>query len=139
MTNKAGRGFAEILLPEEASEPILARPVRDALTEWLTEIWLEAKLKEVGLSARKRALFYGAPGTGKTTLAHHLAARLGLALAVVRPDDIHGQYVGSNTTNLRRVFDQADASVRAGRAVLRRVRGRRAEADDQRPQRDRRA
>jgi len=35
--------FGEILHPEQASEPILSKPVRSSLMEWLTEIWACAR------------------------------------------------------------------------------------------------
>lgn len=101
--------LGQLLEPGEAEEPILARPVRNALLEWLTEIWAENELQAVGLAARRRALFSGAPGTGKTTLAHHLSARLGLPMVIVRPDDVHGQYVGTGISNIKRIFDAAEA------------------------------
>src|ERR1700735_1891214 len=86
--------FGDIFWPSEAAEPILARPVRLALTEWLTEIWAEDELTAVGIGPRKRAIFDGAPGVGKTTLAHHLSARLGLPMLAVRPERVISKWVG---------------------------------------------
>lgn len=99
--------FGDVLMPEQAMEPILARPVRNALLEWLTEIWATDELDEVGLLPRRRALFFGAPGTGKTTLAHHLAARLGLPMLAVRSETIIDAWLGSTGRNIGSLFDAA--------------------------------
>lgn len=99
--------FGDLFAPSEAAEPILARPVRDALTEWLTEIWAEEELREIGIGPRKRAIFAGPPGVGKTTLAHHLSARLGLSMVAVKPDRLIDKYLGSTGRNIGRLFDAA--------------------------------
>jgi hypothetical protein len=102
--------FGDLLEPQEAMQPILARPVRDALMAWLTEIWAEEELQAVGLAARKRALFRGAPGVGKTTLAHHLSGRLGLRMLAVRPETLIDKWVGSTGRNIGSLFDLAAAT-----------------------------
>lgn len=97
--------FGDIFMPNEAMEPILAKPVRGALLEWLTEIFAKEELAEMKVTARRRAIFDGPPGVGKTTLAHHLAARLGLRMLAVRPEKMINKWLGSTGRNIGALFD----------------------------------
>lgn len=99
--------FGVVLEPSEAAEPILSKGVRGALTEWLTEIWSAEDLVAAGLKPRHRALFIGKPGTGKTTLAHHLAARLGLAMLVVQPEMLLSKWVNQSGAQIGQLFKMA--------------------------------
>jgi SpoVK/Ycf46/Vps4 family AAA+-type ATPase len=97
-----------LFLPSEAAEPVLAKPVRTALLNWLTEIFAEDELAQVGIGPRRRAIFDGPPGVGKTTLAHHLAARLGLPMLAVRPERLIDCWVGATGRNIGSLFDIAE-------------------------------
>ena len=51
--------------------------------------------------------FYGAPGTGKTALAHYLAQEIKLPLHVRRASDILSPYVGETEQKIAQMFKEA--------------------------------
>lgn len=96
-----------IVMPGDAEAPILTPPVRGALHQWLFEMNCEADLKSVGLKPRSRCLLSGPPGCGKTTLAHHISARLGVPMLVIQSAEIVGMYLGQSGRNLSKLFRSA--------------------------------
>lgn len=103
------RGKAEVREPQEADEPILGTGVRSALLAWLAEIRGSDALAGVGLKPRNTALFYGPPGCGKTTMAHHLAARLGVPMVLVGPENIISSGWGEAERSLSGLFDALES------------------------------
>lgn len=99
------KGKGEVLDPKDAEEPILAPMARASLKEWLAEINMRAELKAAGLKPRTSALLFGPPGCGKTTYAHHLAARLGMPMLSVGAEHIVSPYVGGSSQNVGELFD----------------------------------
>lgn len=99
------RGLGEVFEPHEAEEPILAPTVRAAVFGWLTELNAREDLAAAKLKPRSTGLLYGPPGCGKTTLAHHLAARLGVPLVCVGSENLFESAWGAAERNVARLFD----------------------------------
>lgn len=53
--------------------------------------------------------FHGAPGTGKTALAEHIAQMLGQPLMIKQASDLVSKYVGETEHNLAAMFREAEA------------------------------
>jgi len=53
--------------------------------------------------------FYGAPGTGKTALAEHIAKAIGRPLIVKQASDLMSKYVGETEQNMAAMFREAEA------------------------------
>ncbi len=100
--------FGTVMLPDEADEPILAKPVRETMFAWMQEINAADELAAAGLQPRRTALLSGPPGCGKTTLAHHLAARLGLPMLSVGSETVMQMYLGEGERLLAALFDALD-------------------------------
>lgn len=53
-------------------------------------------------------LLYGAPGTGKTEFARHIARELGRKLIIKRCSDLLDKYVGESEKNIQKMFQEAE-------------------------------
>lgn len=108
------KDFGEVLKGEDAVEPILGPEMARPMDEWLTEQRMRPALKAAGLLPRRRAMFHGAPGTGKTSLAHFFAGRMGLPIVLIRPDRIIDCWLGSTNRSLGALFDAARPKTAGG-------------------------
>lgn len=52
--------------------------------------------------------FYGAPGTGKTALAEHIAKVIGRPLIIKQASDLMSKYVGETEQNMAAMFKEAE-------------------------------
>jgi SpoVK/Ycf46/Vps4 family AAA+-type ATPase len=102
-------GLLEVVQPTFGlNHLVLPKPLERRLKRVLKEQKEFGRLREHGLSPRRRILLLGPPGCGKTMTAYALAHELGLPLFVVRLDALFTKYLGETATKLRQVFESAE-------------------------------
>ncbi len=84
---------------------VLDESLATQLRRIIKEQRLYARIREHGLSPRRKMLLIGPPGTGKTMTASALAGELGLPLFLVRLDALITKFMGETAAKLRQVFD----------------------------------
>jgi SpoVK/Ycf46/Vps4 family AAA+-type ATPase len=84
---------------------VISDSVRERLARIIREQRHFQRIREHGLSPRRRILLTGPPGTGKTLTASVLAGELGLPLFLVRLEGLISKYLGETAAKLRLVFD----------------------------------
>ncbi|MFP1924992.1 AAA family ATPase [Lonsdalea quercina] len=87
------------------ADMVLDDTVHDQLQRILKEQRMFARIREHGLSPRRKLLLVGPPGTGKTMTASVLAGELGLPIFLVRLDALITKFMGETAAKLRQVFD----------------------------------
>jgi SpoVK/Ycf46/Vps4 family AAA+-type ATPase len=90
-----------------------ARPVVTGYDLSLLNVESRFEVPRIVEALRRRGhgslCFHGAPGTGKTALAEHIAAALQRPLMIRQTSDIASKYVGETEQNMARMFDEAQA------------------------------
>lgn len=89
---------------ERLSDIVLAGETRALFERVLKENRSRAKLEKWGVTPRRRLLFHGPPGCGKTMAAGVLAGEMGLPLLTVRFDALFSRFLGATATHLRAIF-----------------------------------
>jgi SpoVK/Ycf46/Vps4 family AAA+-type ATPase len=99
---------ADVLLPDHPAPTLILSEAMHSTVDHFINLTLHyTKLQELGVETNLSLLLCGAPGTGKTTVAHFIAHQLQLPLVTARLDSIVSSLLGSTAKNLRRVFEFA--------------------------------
>lgn len=103
---KDNSGLLNVTTPKFKLEDLITNlEVKEKLVRLIREQRHIAKLKNHGLSPRRRILLAGPPGTGKTFTASILAGELEYPLFQVRLDAVITKYMGESSAKLRQIFD----------------------------------
>lgn len=89
---------------ERLRDIVLRNEVRETLLRVIAENRSRGRLERLGVSPRRRLLFHGAPGCGKTLAAAVLAGEMGLPLMTVRFDALFSRFLGATAVQLRAIF-----------------------------------
>lgn len=84
---------------------VLDEEVTTQLCRILKEQKHHSRIREHGLSPRRKLLLIGPPGTGKTMTAAALAGELAIPLFSVRLDALITKFMGETAAKLRQIFD----------------------------------
>ena len=87
------------------TDMVLGSEVAEQLGRILKEQKHHSRIREYGLSPRRKLLLVGPPGTGKTMTASVLSGELGIPLFSVRLDALITKFMGETAAKLRQIFD----------------------------------
>ena len=97
------------LSPIDIDQVVLPRKLREQVEELALEYRLNEKIEQASMTRRRKLLFVGPPGCGKTLTARAIGAVSSLPILVVRFDAIVGAYLGQTAAQLREIFAYAEA------------------------------
>ena len=89
---------------ERLGDIVLPEDTRSQLERVLLENRSRSKLERWNVTPRRRLLFHGPPGCGKTMAAAVLAGELGVPLMTVRLDALFSRFLGATANHLKAIF-----------------------------------
>lgn len=89
---------------ERLANIVLASDRRELFERILRENRSRPRLEKFGVAPRRKILFHGPPGCGKTLGASVLAGEMGLPLMTVRLDGLFSRFLGATANHLRAIF-----------------------------------
>lgn len=93
-------------IPEERlSDLVVSDELDNKLKRILGEYYNRRKLASFGLKNRRKLLFEGSPGTGKTMTASVIASEISLPLYTVQVDKLVTKFMGETSVRLKEIFD----------------------------------
>lgn len=107
---ETGAPLAEIvhMSNKDAQRPLF-NPALTSGVKTLLEEWRHVdELRAAGVRPALATMLFGAPGTGKTMLAHHIAEQLELPLIVARLDGLISSFLGTTARNISNLFSFAN-------------------------------
>ncbi len=87
------------------NDMVLDKQLKNSLQRILDEQRKLELLLQHNLKPRKKLLFTGPPGCGKTMAASMIAGELGIPLFIIRMDGLLSRYMGESISKLRLIFD----------------------------------
>ncbi|WP_445667520.1 AAA family ATPase [Paenibacillus sp. FSL H3-0321] len=106
--------MATVYTPKECGRKvrriILNGVNRTIVDEFITIQGMKERFEAEDVPMSSKMVMFGPPGTGKTLTAFYIAHRLELPLVLVRLDTIIHSHLGETGSNVRKVFDYANAA-----------------------------
>jgi SpoVK/Ycf46/Vps4 family AAA+-type ATPase len=87
------------------SEMVLAPATKEQLSQIIIEYHQQHKLRPHGLSARRKLLLIGPPGSGKTMTASTLAGELNVPLLGIQLHSVITKFMGETAAKLHLIFE----------------------------------
>ena len=103
-------GLSLIRVSKKLADIELVPKTRKQIEALIKEHRAVRLLRAKGFEPRRKVIFSGPPGCGKSLTAGAIANELSLDFYVVRMDAVIGSYLGQTATNLRKLFSFAESN-----------------------------